>query len=128
MGHYLCSDQRVIEHRDDDNSKGRTLHWVIRNTDLMPSLKFWKNVFGLCTLRHEENAEPCQITCNGRYNNAWSKTMIGYDTEDKCYALEVTYNYGIYSYKKGNGLQTIGMKVDDIEASLKAANDLGLQV
>ena len=55
-------------------------------------------VFGMKVIRHEENAEPCDITCNGRYNGAWSKTMVGYKTEDIAYCLEVTYNYGEKSF------------------------------
>ena len=62
---------------------------MLRNSDLRPCVELLKQAFGMRVLRHEENAEPCAITCNGRYNNAGSKTMIGYDTEDKGYCLEV---------------------------------------
>ena len=52
--------------------------------------------------RHEEFASGCEATCNGPYGGAWSKTMCGYGTEDKNFALELTYNYGIDSYASGN--------------------------
>ena len=67
----------------------RCAHYVIRNSDLLAGTKFFDQVFGMKVIRHEENAEPCDITCNGRYNNAWSKTMVGYKTEDIAYCLEV---------------------------------------
>jgi len=117
-----------ITHEYGFDIRGRGIHWVIRDSDLKPGLSFLKNVLGMKVLRHEENEKPCEITCNGRYNNSWSKTMIGYDTEDKCYALEVTYNFGVYRYDKGNGLKYIGMKVDDVEASKMEAKKLGLAV
>jgi hypothetical protein len=34
-------------------------------------------VFGMRVIRHEENDAPCPITCNGEFQAAWSKTMIG---------------------------------------------------
>jgi len=61
----------------------RAAHWVIRTSNLKVTLDFFTGVFGLKVLRHEENDKPCPITCNGDSPTAWSKTMIGYDTEDK---------------------------------------------
>jgi len=61
----------------------RAAHWVIRTSDLKVTLDFFTGVFGLKVLRHEENDKPCPITCNGDSPTAWSKTMVGYDTEDK---------------------------------------------
>lgn len=37
----------------------------------------------------------------------WSKTMVGYGTEDEHFVLELTYNYGITSYKGGNDLDVM---------------------
>ncbi len=36
------------------------------------------------------------------YDGKWSKTMVGYGAEDNHFVMELTYNYGIKSYKKGN--------------------------
>lgn len=36
------------------------------------------------------------------YDGRWSKTMIGYGSEDDHFVIEVTYNYGIGSYVLGN--------------------------
>ena len=47
--------------------------------------------------------------------------MVGYETEDKAFALEVTYNYGIDEYDTGTGLQSIAISVDDVDAAVAAA-------
>jgi catechol 2,3-dioxygenase-like lactoylglutathione lyase family enzyme len=67
----------------------RSAHWVIRTSDLEKTLNFTSSVLGMRVLRHEENDKPCPITCNGDSPTAWSKTMVGYATEDQAYALEV---------------------------------------
>lgn len=103
----------------------RTIHWVLRCSDLQPALDFYRDVLGMRVLRHEENAEPCKITCNGRYNNAWSKTMVGYETEDVAYCLEITYNYGVLSYKPGSGLLHLAIgfvNPAEVLAKAEAAN------
>lgn len=107
---------------------GRTAHWVIRCTDLKPFLEFARAVFGMKVIRHEENSEPCNISCNGRYNNAWSKTMVGYNDEAFAYCLEVAYNYGVYDYDPGNGLLSIGIAVPDVGKAIGAAQKLGYAV
>jgi hypothetical protein len=45
--------------------------------------------------RHEEFASGCEATCNGPYGGAWSKTMVGYGSEDTNFCLELTCNYGV---------------------------------
>eukprot|EP00756_Hemistasia_phaeocysticola_P015176 Hpha_TRINITY_DN15390_c1_g4::TRINITY_DN15390_c1_g4_i1::g.92077::m.92077 len=109
---------------------GRTLHYVIRCTDLKKGLGFLEGVLGMKVLRHEENAEACPIACNGKYNNAWSKTMIGYDgnTEDKHYCLEVVYNYGVPSYPTPSGLRSIHIAPRDPPATLAKAEAEGYAV
>ncbi|KAA0185086.1 Glyoxalase domain-containing protein 4, partial [Fasciolopsis buskii] len=57
-------------------------------------------------LRHEEFAEGCKAQCNGPYDGKWSKTMVGYGSEDSHFVLELTYNYGVGSYKMGNDIQS----------------------
>ena len=55
--------------------------------------------------------------CNGDFDNAWSKTMVGYGPESEGYALELTYNYGVRSYKEGNALESILIAVPDLAAA-----------
>jgi catechol 2,3-dioxygenase-like lactoylglutathione lyase family enzyme len=108
--------------------QGRAAHWVIRCSDLRPFLRFAKECFGMKVIRHEENSKPCDITCNGRYNSAWSKTMVGYEDESFAYCLEVAYNYGVYDYEVGSALQSIGLAVPDVAASLAKAQEMGFTV
>lgn len=108
---------------------GRHAHWVLRTSDLEASVTFYKEVFGMRVLRHEENPGACPITCNGRFETAWSKTMVGYDTEDRAYALELTYNYGVGFYEPGEGLISIALCVPQtLDAAGAAAEKLGYQV
>lgn len=108
---------------------GRHAHWVLRTSDLAASLAFYKEVLGMRVLRHEENPGACPITCNGRFETAWSKTMVGYDTEDRAYALELTYNYGVGSYEPGEALRSLAVCVPStVEAAGAAAAQLGYSV
>lgn len=36
------------------------------------------------------------------YDGKWSKSMVGYGPEDSHFVVELTYNYGIGTYKLGN--------------------------
>lgn len=54
--------------------------------------------------------------------------MVGYDTEDKAYCMELTYNYGLKSYGPGTGLKEFGIFVQDVAAATKAAQDLKYKV
>lgn len=39
------------------------------------------------------------------YDGKWSKSMVGYGKEDDHFVVELTYNYGVKSYVKGNDFQ-----------------------
>lgn len=73
----------------------RSLHWVLKIGNLKDSIAFFDRVLGLRVLRHEEFSSGCEATCNGPYGGAWSKTMVGYGSEDSNFVLELTYNYGM---------------------------------
>lgn len=55
--------------------------------------KYIKGIFLLCTLFYRP------------YDGIWSKSMIGYGAEDDHVVVELTYNYGIKSYNRGNDFQ-----------------------
>jgi len=95
---------------------------------LRKTYDFLVKVFNMRVLRHEENHNPCGMTCNGPYNSSWSKTMIGYGVEDVSYCLEVTYNYGPNKFTPDDSLQFFGIVVDDVEATVSKATDLGYTV
>jgi len=46
-------------------------------------------------LRHEEFSEGCKATCNGAFDNRWSKSMVGFGSEDTDFVFEIVYNYGV---------------------------------
>lgn len=68
---------------------------------------------GMKVLRHEEFNQGCEATCNGPYSRPWSKTMIGFGSELDHFVFELTYNYGIRSYEKGNDLRFVKLAVPD---------------
>eukprot|EP00927_Polykrikos_kofoidii_P006751 TRINITY_DN12733_c0_g1_i1.p1 TRINITY_DN12733_c0_g1~~TRINITY_DN12733_c0_g1_i1.p1 ORF type:complete len:320 (+),score=39.40 TRINITY_DN12733_c0_g1_i1:127-1086(+) len=106
----------------------RALHWVIRVSSLEETLNFTKDVLRMKVLRHEENDAACPLTCNGQFDTSWSKTMVGYGPEDTHYALELTYNYGIDRYDRGEGLQRFTLHLKDANAALARASSLGYAV
>uniref|UniRef100_A0AC35UBG6 Glyoxalase domain-containing protein 4 n=1 Tax=Rhabditophanes sp. KR3021 TaxID=114890 RepID=A0AC35UBG6_9BILA len=83
-------------------SSGRALHYVFKIGDRGKSFDFYVNKLGLKVLRHEEFEEGCEAYCNGPYNGKWSKTMVGYGEESKNFVFELTYNYEIGEYTRGN--------------------------
>lgn len=72
-------------------------------------------------LRHEEFEKGCEAACNGPYDGKWSKSMVGYGPEDSHFVVELTYNYGIGSYKMGNDFMGITVQSTTIVSeALKA--------
>ena len=106
----------------------RAIHWVIRVSSLEDTLKFTTDFLGMTLLRHEENADACELTCNGAYNTSWSKTMVGYGPEDANYALELTYNYGVDRYSVGEGLQRFVLHLPNRDERLAKAAEAGFRV
>jgi len=81
----------------------RPLHWVNKISNLKKSVKLL-NTLGCRILRHEEFESGCEATCNGPYSGYWSKSMVGWENEDKSFVFEMTYNYGVDAYRRGNDL------------------------
>ncbi|GFS94047.1 glyoxalase domain-containing protein 4 [Nephila pilipes] len=103
-------------------STRRALHFVYKVGDRKETIKFFIEVLGMKVLRHEEFEEGCKATCNGPYEGKWSKTMIGYGPEDNHFVAELTYNYGVKSYKLGNDYIGITINSKDI---IKNAEKVG---
>ena len=82
-------------------SSRRALHFVLKIGDRSSMMGFLKNTLGMKVLRHEEFDSGCKATCNGPYQNKWSKTMIGYGPESCNFVLEITYNYPVDKYRLG---------------------------
>jgi len=84
----------------------RPLHWVFKVSNLRATIELLETL-GMRVLRHEEFESGCEATCNGPYSGHWSKTMVGSGAEDDDFVLELTYNYGVSSYKRGNDLVAV---------------------
>uniref|UniRef100_A0A0N5B2E8 Glyoxalase domain-containing protein 4 n=1 Tax=Strongyloides papillosus TaxID=174720 RepID=A0A0N5B2E8_STREA len=97
----------------------RALHYVFKIGNRKDSINFYTKRLGMKVLRHEEFDEGCKATCNGPYSGKWSKTMIGYGDEKDHFVLELTYNYTVGGYKKGNDFGGIFIKSDDVFNRLK---------
>jgi len=103
-------------------SERRALHFVFKIGDRTQTMKFFRDILGMKVLRHEEFDEGCKATCNGPYDGKWSKTMIGYGPEENHFVAELTYNYGIGSYKLGNDFLGMTIQSSQVLANAKAQN------
>ncbi|XP_063809840.1 glyoxalase domain-containing protein 4 [Pseudophryne corroboree] len=99
-------------------SRRRALHYVLKVADRAQTARFYRDVLGMKSLRHEEFEEGCKATCNGPYDGKWSKTMIGYGSEDSHFVVELTYNYGVGEYRLGNDF--LGLTLQSSQAVLNA--------
>ncbi|OQV24581.1 Glyoxalase domain-containing protein 4 [Hypsibius exemplaris] len=99
----------------------RPLHYVFKLAEREKTIKFYTEILGMKVLRHEEFEGGCAATCNGPYDNAWSKTMVGYGSEDDHVVIELTYNYGINSYELGNDFLLLTIKLPGVKEKLDAA-------
>nr|KJB65680.1 hypothetical protein B456_010G108000 [Gossypium raimondii] len=75
---------------------------MLRVGDLDRSINFYKKAFGMELLRAKDNPEY-------KYTTA----MMGFGPEDKNAVLELTYNYGVTEYDKGNGYAQIANRAPD---------------
>ncbi|CAN6456603.1 unnamed protein product [Victoria cruziana] len=76
---------------------------MLRVGDLDRAIDFYKRAFGMELLRKRDN--PAY-----KYTIA----MMGYGPEDKNAVLELTYNYGVSEYDKGNAYAQIAIGTDDV--------------
>nr|DBA33407.1 TPA: hypothetical protein GDO54_001097 [Pyxicephalus adspersus] len=100
----------------------RALHYVLKIGDRGQTARFFRDVLGMKVLRHEEFEEGCKATCNGPYDGKWSKTMIGYGSEDNHFVVELTYNYGIGEYQLGNDFLGLTLQSSQAVANAKQLN------
>ncbi|XP_073043303.1 probable lactoylglutathione lyase, chloroplastic [Primulina eburnea] len=82
---------------------------MLRVGDLDRSIEFHEKAFGMELLRKRDNPEF-------KYTIA----MMGYGPEDKNVVLELTYNYGVTEYDKGNAYAQIAIGTDDVYKTAEA--------
>lgn len=113
MPALTAADVDHIGVKSKHSTNMRTLHWVTKVGNLKTSLRFLELVLGMRVLRHEEFESGCEATCNGPYGGAWSKTMVGLGNENSNFVFELTYNYGIDGYTKGNDVQYFALAMPE---------------
>ncbi|KAF0852409.1 mitochondrial glyoxalase domain-containing protein 4 (lactoylglutathione lyase) [Andalucia godoyi] len=96
----------------------RALHWVFKVASRKATIPFYTDILRMQTLRHEEFQKGCEAACNGRYDGAWSKTMIGYGSEDDHFVVELTYNYPITYYDLGNDFVGIDISCKSLASKM----------
>ncbi|KAI7745115.1 hypothetical protein M8C21_032011, partial [Ambrosia artemisiifolia] len=76
---------------------------MLRVGDIDRSINFYQQAYGMKLLRKSDEPE-----------NKCTKAIMGYGSEDESAVLELTYNYGITEYDKGNGYGQIAIGTDDV--------------
>ncbi|KAG5492178.1 hypothetical protein GH5_01085 [Leishmania sp. Ghana 2012 LV757] len=83
----------------------RMLHTMIRVGDLDRSVKFYTERLGMTLLRKWDVPEE-----------EYTLVFLGYGAEMNSTVLELTYNYGVTSYKHGEGYGHVAIGVEDVKA------------
>ncbi|KAF5748258.1 lactoylglutathione lyase chloroplast-like [Tripterygium wilfordii] len=87
---------------------------MLRVGDLDRSINFYKKAFGMDLLGKRDNPEY-----------KYTVAIMGYGPEDKNAVLELTYNYEVTEYSKGNGYAQIAIGTDDVYKSAEAIKRCG---
>ncbi|CAF3694929.1 unnamed protein product [Rotaria sp. Silwood1] len=94
----MSSGTSLQESTSDDR---RLLHYTMKITDRLAAKNFFCNILGMKILRHEEMDSGCSARCNGDFDSPWSKTMVGYGSENSFFVFELNYNYDVQGYNYG---------------------------
>lgn len=84
----------------------RILHTMLRVGNLDASIAFYTEVLGMRLLRRKDYPE-------GKFTLAF----LGYDDESKAAAIELTHNWGVDTYERGNAFGHIAIEVPDAYAA-----------
>ncbi|KAF7075461.1 hypothetical protein CFC21_080234 [Triticum aestivum] len=76
---------------------------MLRVGDLDRAISFYEKACGMKLLRKRDNPEY-----------KYTVAMMGYGPEDQNAVLELTYNYGVTEYDKGNAYAQIAIGTDDV--------------
>ncbi|XP_076956173.1 putative lactoylglutathione lyase, chloroplastic isoform X2 [Bidens hawaiensis] len=76
---------------------------MLKVGDIDRSIDFYKQAYGMKLIQIRD--EP---------DNKYTKAVMGYGYEDESAVLELTYNYGVTEYEKGNGYGQIAIGTNDV--------------
>ncbi|KAK6137038.1 hypothetical protein DH2020_029219 [Rehmannia glutinosa] len=90
---------------------------MLRVGDLDRAIEFYEKAFGMELLRKRDNPDYKErFLLSVQYTIA----MMGYGPEDKNAVMELTYNYGVTEYDKGNAYAQIAIGTDDVYRTAEA--------
>ncbi|KAF6168200.1 hypothetical protein GIB67_011585 [Kingdonia uniflora] len=84
---------------------------MLRVGDLDRAIKFYEKALGMKLLRKIDNPA-----------HKYTLAMMGYADEYETTVVELTYNYGVTEYTKGNAYAQIAISTDDVYKSAEAVN------
>ncbi|XP_058723767.1 lactoylglutathione lyase GLX1-like [Vicia villosa] len=84
---------------------------MLRVGDLDRSIAFYEKTLGLKLVRKVD-----------RPQYTYTLAMLGYAEEYETVVLELTYNYGVTEYTKGNGYAQVAIGTDDVYKSAEVVN------
>lgn len=88
---------------------------MLRVGDLDRAINFYEKAFGMRLFRTVDNPEK-----------KYSVAFLGYgDDEKKTTVIELTYNYGVTEYEKGNAYGQIAVGTDDVYKTAKLLKEFG---
>ena len=95
----------------------RVLHTMIRVSDLEKSIAFYINILGMKLLRRHEYPD-------GKFTLAF----VGFGDEKDNAVIELTYNWGVTTYDKGNAFGHIAIENEDVYKSCELIKSKGGKV
>lgn len=87
---------------------------MLRVGNLERSIDFYEKAYGMKVLRRRDNPEY-------KYTIA----MLGYGPEEETAVVELTYNYGVESYTKGNAYAQIAISTSDVYKTAEIVRKAG---
>ncbi|QCD77140.1 lactoylglutathione lyase GLX1-like [Vigna unguiculata] len=84
---------------------------MLRVGDLERSIKFYEKALGLRVVKRADRPEQ-----------KYTVVMLGYADEQETTVLELTYNYGVTEYTKGNAYAQVAISTDDVYKSAEVVN------
>ncbi|KAM6585712.1 hypothetical protein CsatB_012714 [Cannabis sativa] len=84
---------------------------MLRVGDLERAVKFYEKALGMRVVKRVDRPEY-----------KYSIAMMGYEEEEKTTVVELTYNYGVTEYTKGNAYAQIAIGTDDVYKSAEVVN------
>jgi len=82
----------------------RILHTMLRISNIQRSIGFYTKILGMRVLRTLDQPDE-----------KYTLIFLGFGEESETCVLELTYNYGVFTYELGNAYGHIAIGVSDIQ-------------